>query len=97
MGQFTGKYGAAPPGKQWHHIVPQNGGANEDQFGAEEIHNTKNLALLPTFWHEVINDYYRTPRPELGGLTPMQYIADKPYSYQYQYGLAVMRRHGVMI
>ena len=44
---FKKAYGAAGQGMAWHHIVEQNAD-NIAKFGAEKIHNTKNLIKLRT-------------------------------------------------
>lgn len=44
--KFKETIGKAPPGYGWHHIVAQTT-ENIRRFGAENIHNTNNLVLLP--------------------------------------------------
>ena len=102
MSAFKNVYGAAGAGKAWHHIVSQRP-SNLIKFGADKIHNTKNLVKLPHgagTWHNRITSFYLTKNPinPLTGTRIMtnnlrfgEWLAQKSYVEQMEWGLRVMQ------
>ena len=73
---FKKTQGAAGPGMAWHHIVEQNAD-NIARFGAEKIHNTKNLIKLPHgkgSVHAGISGYYSSKQKFTNGLTVREWL-----------------------
>ena len=90
--------GAARPGKVWHHIVEQTP-TNKARFGAEAIHNTRNVIDLPHgkgSVHAKISGYYSSKvRPITGDLTVRQWLSTKSYDFQYEFGIDALKKFGV--
>ena len=92
------RFGAAGPGYQYHHIVEQ-GGENEKNIPAEQLHNTDNMIFIPTLVHEAINaKMYDKVDPELDktDLTYREWLPKQPYSVQRAAGIHIMRQFGII-
>ncbi len=77
-----------------HHIIeqgPQNGDVPPNVIDAPY-----NLARIPRYKHWQINKYYGQPQSECEGLTPREYLKGKSVEQRYQFGLAVLRKFGVL-
>ena len=88
--------GAAGEGKAWHHIVEQ-GGTNIAKFGADVIHNVKNLIKLPHgkgSIHAKISGYYSSKRPFTNGLTVRQWLSTQSYEAQFEFGIKILKKFG---
>jgi len=46
--------------------------------------------------HRDISDYYSTPNPAYGGLSPRDFLRGKSFEEQYQEGLKILRKFGVL-
>jgi RHS repeat-associated protein len=92
---FKKAYGAAGQNQQWHHIVEQTAG-NVAQFGQRAIHNTGNLIKVSTETHRKISGYYSSKQAFTGGLTVRQWLSKKSMKEQYEFGMQVLRTHGVV-
>jgi RHS repeat-associated protein len=96
---FKYSEGSAGQGMAWHHIVEQNA-ANASRFGAQAIHNTNNLIRLPqgaNQLHNQISGYYSSIQPLVTGsstMTVRQWLATKPFEFQWQFGIDLIRRFG---
>jgi hypothetical protein len=55
-----------------------------------EIDASGNRVRIPILKHREISDWYRTPSAEFGGLTPRQYLADKPAEVHERIGIKAM-------
>jgi hypothetical protein len=88
------EYGSAGDGKEYHHIVEQ-GGANEDNFTAEELHSTKNIVPLPDPIHDLVSAEY-SKEYEKTGITVRQWLQTQPFDKQYEYGLDVLTKLGIL-
>ncbi len=82
-------------GYQIHHIVEQTS-ARASGFTQSEIDSPTNLVRIPTLKHYEINAYYATPNPDLGGLTPREYLSNEPWYVRRDYGLSILRFFGVL-
>ncbi len=80
-------------GYQWHHIVNQNP-ANKKRFGTR-LHCTDNLISLPEATHQTISGFYNKKLEWTNGRFVRDVIADRSWRKQYEYGLEVLRDHGV--
>jgi hypothetical protein len=92
------RFGSAGPGYQYHHIVEQ-GGENEKNIPAEQLHNTDNMIFIPTLVHEAINaKMYEKVDPELAktDLTYREWLPKQPYSVQREAGIHIMREFGII-
>jgi hypothetical protein len=83
------RFGPAGEGQQYHHIVEQ--GPNADSISAIQLQSTENIIRLPTLLHEEVSAVYGKAAPEAPGMTLRQWLREKPYEFQYQYGLKVLR------
>jgi hypothetical protein len=82
-------------GYQKHHIDEQATARRAGQ-SESEINRRDNLVLIPTGKHFEINGYYSRPNPDLGGLSPRQYLQDKSVEERMQFGLDTLRRFKVL-
>lgn len=79
----------------WHHIVEQNAD-NIAKFGAEKIHNTKNLIKLPHgkgSVHAGISGYYSSKMPGQDMIV-RDYVKTLSYAEQYKFGIETLKRFG---
>ena len=93
---FKKAYGAAGQGMAWHHIVEQNAD-NIARFGAEKIHNTKNLIRLPHgkgSIHAKVSGYYSSKSDFTNGLTVRDWLKSQSYAEQYKFGVETLKRFG---
>jgi hypothetical protein len=81
-------------GNEYHHIVEQ-GGANEDNFTAEELHSTKNIVPLPDPIHDLVSAEY-SKEYEKTGITVRQWLQTQSFEKQYEYGIDVLRKLGIL-
>ncbi len=79
----------AKKGNQWHHVVEQR---NTAKFGADQIHNTKNLFEIPAELHQKISNFYSSGRNFADGQVVRQWLNSKSFRFQYEFGLDIMRR-----
>jgi hypothetical protein len=87
------RYGTAP-GYNRHHIV-EKGDHNKD-LSQEDIQSPENIALVPTYRHWKITNYYQMPQEETDWIPPREYLRGKSFDEQYQFGLGVLRKFGVL-
>ncbi|MFC5047672.1 hypothetical protein ACFSTE_05940 [Aquimarina hainanensis] len=84
--------GRASPGNNLHHIVEQNGykKLNEQKFGKTNIHNTKNILDIPSgsgSLHSKVTGHYNSKPAFANGKTVREWLADKSFEFQYNYGI----------
>ena len=92
---FKKAEGAAGDGMAWHHIVEQNAD-NIAKFGAEKIHNTKNLIKLPHgkgSIHAKVSGYYSSIYQNTG-MRVRDYVNTLSYDEQYKFGIEILKRFG---
>jgi hypothetical protein len=91
---FKRAMGSAGKGRHWHHIVEAN---RAGRFGAEAVHNAKNVVLLPSKIHNKISGYYSSKIPGLtGGKTVRQWLSSKSFEFQYKFGQKIIKNFGGM-
>lgn len=92
---FKKAFGPAGEEMAWHHIVEQ-GGNNVTKFGAEAIHNAKNIIKLPNgagSIHAKVTGYYNSLIPGTR-IRVRDYVRTLNFDQQYQYGIDVLKRFG---
>lgn len=93
---FKSAYGKAGGGYNWHHIVEQTP-SNIKRFGAKQIHNPNNLVKIPGgkgSIHAKISGYYSSKQPFTHGKTVRQWLSNKSYKEQYDFGMKLLKRFG---
>jgi hypothetical protein len=88
------RFGRAGDGYQYHHIVEQ-GGANANNFSAQELQNTDNIIRIPTLLHEAINSEYSTGSKMSPGSLRRQ-LETITFSRQFTAGLEIMQKLGII-
>ena len=100
---FKNAHGVAGTNQQWYHIVSQRA-SNLSKFGASKIHNTRNLVKIEGgfsgSWHSRINSFYLRKNPfdpttgtriVTDNLRFGEWVAQKTFQQQLEWGLKVMR------
>ena len=94
--KFKKEYGAAGGGQAWHHIVEQHAD-NISKFGAQNIHNTKNLIKLPHgkgTIHNRISGYYSSKQFFSQGKTVREWLKAQSYDDQFEFGIRKLKEFG---
>jgi hypothetical protein len=60
------------------------------------LQREENVVGIPYYLHRDISDFYSTPNEQYGNVTPRQFLRGKTFEEQYQFGLDVMRKFGVL-
>lgn len=87
-------YGAAGPGKEWHHMVEQ-GGDNRTNFSPEQLHSTKNIIPLPGPIHDLVTAEYAKEYDE-SGKSVREWLSGQSFDAQYDEGVKILRRLGIV-
>ena len=88
--------GSAGEGKQWHHIVEQSQ-IQKSGFDPTQIHNTNNLIAIDKATHAKISGYYNTKSFDFtGGMSVRDWLAGQSYQTQYDFGMNVLNKFGVI-
>lgn len=93
---LTKALGPAGKGRAWHHIVNQNP-ANISQFGAQSIHNIKNVVNLPHgkgTIHNKITSHYLSKTRDSGNQRVRDWLKGKSFQFQYDYGMRILKENG---
>lgn len=92
--------GKAGTQKQWHHIVEQNQ-IGKSGFSTEQINNLRNVVSIPGGFkgsvHSMITGHYKSTPNFTGGLSVRDWLANQPFSVQFEYGLKELRRYGELV
>lgn len=67
------------------------------RFGAEKIHNTKNVIRLPHgkgSIHAKISGYYSSKPAFANGMTVRQWLSTQSYEKQYKFGIKTLKQSG---
>jgi hypothetical protein len=84
------RFGRAPTGYDYHHIVEQ-GGTNAKDFAPDVLNSTENIVKIPKYLHEEINVVYGSPAKEAPTMSLRQWLRGQPYDVQRYWGIKVMR------
>jgi hypothetical protein len=87
-------YGAAGPGKEWHHIVEQ-GGDNATNFSPEQLHSTKNIMPLPDPVHDLVTAEY-AKEYDHSGVSVREWLSGQSFEDQWNEGIKILRRLGIV-
>jgi hypothetical protein len=87
-------YGAAGPGKEWHHMVEQ-GGDNGTNFSAEQLQSTKNIYPLPGPVHDLVTAEYASEYDK-SGKSVREWLSGQSFDDQYNEGLKILRNLGIV-
>ena len=93
--QFKRVVGPAGKGQAWHHIIEQTP-SNIAKFGANKIHNINNLIKLPHgkgTIHAQISGFYSSIRRGTS-MRVRDWLKNKNFNEQYQYGIKALERFG---
>jgi RHS repeat-associated protein len=93
---FKRAYGRAGDGIAWHHVVEQTPG-NVSKFGAQNIHNTRNLIKLQHgkgTIHARISGYYSSKDFFTGGQTVRQWLSTQSFQQQFEFGMKILFEYG---
>lgn len=88
-------------GTEIHHIVEtqynsDDENANSNRFTKEQLEGRDNKVRIPYWKHGEISDWYSKENERYQGQTPRQYLRGKSWEEQYEFGLKVLRNHGVL-
>lgn len=88
--------GTAGQGKHWHHIVEQSQ-IDKSGFSVQQIHNTSNVIAVDRATHAKITGYYNTKIFRYtNGLSVRDWLAGQSYEYQYEFGINILKKFGVI-
>jgi hypothetical protein len=88
------RFGDAPAGYQYHHIVEQNA---EGDIPPGEINSTRNIVCIPKLLHEEINsEYAQIPEGAAPRVSLRDSLEGASFEKRWEAGLAVMRRMGIL-
>jgi hypothetical protein len=88
-------YGAAPMGRQYHHIVEQGAGGRD--FPPNLIQSTRTIILVPTLLHDEITSEYMKTSPDDGpGVSIRKSLSGTPFEEQWAQGLKTLRDIGIL-
>lgn len=87
-------YGAAGPGREWHHMVEQ-GGDNSTNFSPEQLQSTKNIIPLPGPVHDLVTAEYASEYDE-SGKSVREWLSGQSFDDQYNEGVKILRKLGIV-
>ena len=87
-------YGAAGPGKEWHHMVEQ-GGDNETKFSPEQLQSTSNIVPLPGPVHDLVTAEYAKEYDQ-SGVTVREWLSGQSFEAQREEGIKILRSLGIV-
>lgn len=97
------KEGLGSPNRNenWHHIVEQEQGPGDRNFGtfsATQINNANNVVSIPSgagSVHKAITDYYGSVQDFTDGMTVREWLAEtKDFEEQFDFGIEQLRKYG---
>jgi hypothetical protein len=88
------QFGAAGDGWEYHHIVEQVSGGH---LSPRDINSTRNIVRIPKMLHEEINaEFEQLSRKSGWTMTNRAYLKGKPFEEQWQEGVRIMKKVGVI-
>ena len=87
----------------WHHIVEQEQGPGEKNFGtfpSTKINNTNNIVSVPSGAlspHTEISKYYDSVQDFTGGKKVREWLRDKSFEEQFEFGVEQLRKYGDLL
>lgn len=83
-------------GTEVHHHRMEQHVSKRRKMTQKEIDAPGNRVRIPTLKHYEITDWYRQPNSKFGGLSPRQYLADKPAEEHERVGREALILFGVL-
>jgi hypothetical protein len=83
------------PGYEIHHVVEQKA-ARRAGYSEEMIESQVNRVRIPKYRHEQITGYYNGYDRDLG-MSPREYLRERTWQEQYEFGLEVLKDYGVLL
>ena len=94
--KFKEAMGSAGVGNVWHHIVEKSQ-ILKSGFAPTQIHNTINMIIVESGVHDKISGYYSSIQPAISGnMTIRNWLTGQSFEAQYEFGLQVLRKFGVI-
>ncbi len=78
-----------------HHIVERQP-ALDDEFPESWVDSHDNIVQIPEMKHRLITEWYQTPNPDYGWLTPRNYLLGKRWAQRWQVGISALIKFGVL-
>jgi RHS repeat-associated protein len=93
---FKKAMGSAGEGMEWHHIVEQSQ-IGKSGFAANQVHNVDNLIAIDKATHAKISGYYNSIQTNISGnMRVRDWLAGHSYQFQYQFGIDILKKYGVI-
>ena len=89
--------GSAGEGNNWHHLVEQSQIGRRANFSSEQVNNVNNVVSVPAgpnSVHNKISRFYSLPQSYTNGLPVRDWLSDKSFDFQFDFGIKVLREHG---
>lgn len=89
--------------QNWHHIVEQEQGPGDGNFGrfsATQINNKNNIVSIPSGAkspHSAISKYYDSAQDFTGGKTVREWLSTKSFEEQFDFGVKQLQKYGDII
>ena len=89
--------------QNWHHIVEQEqgpGNGNFGRFSATQINNKNNIVSIPSGSkspHSAISKYYDSVQDFTGGKTVREWLSTKSFEEQFDFGVKQLQKYGDII
>jgi hypothetical protein len=90
---FKRFFGPAGAGYHWHHIVEQRA-VNVARVGQRAVQNTSNIVRVDVGTHREISRFYSSRQPFTGGQTFRQWLGEKSYAEQREWGIRILKKYG---
>jgi hypothetical protein len=93
--EFKKYMGGAGEGKQWHHIVEQAQAAKSG-FTQQMINSTDNVLAIDKAVHQKISAIYNLNISGKGSARVRDWLAGQSFENQFEFGLDILRKFGVI-
>lgn len=87
--------GSPGKGKDWHHIVEQSQ-IKKSGFKPNMIHNEANVVPVEHGVHMKISGYYSSKQLFTDGKIVRDWLAGKSFQEQFQFGIEVLEKFGIV-
>jgi hypothetical protein len=89
------RFGPAPEGCQYHHMCEQT--INMGRFDPSLLHNTRNIAVLPTLLHVGVSaDTSSLGDFEGKRIVAREWLRTQPFEEQWRYGVRTLQKLGIV-
>jgi hypothetical protein len=87
--------GSPGDGNEWHHIVEQSQ-IKKSGFSTRQINNVDNALAVDKATHRKISGYYSSIDTMTGGKRVRDWLAGQSFEFQYDFGIDILKRYGVI-